>query len=93
MLGTSTMDPSMKVLWLERWNLSPNLRVHLRFPKPGFNVDVFFDWLHKATWWAQVRSMFSFPPYFMHLFIHVESPSISPIIFIFLTISSRHSPS
>jgi len=26
MLAVSAMDPFMKVLWLERWNLTPNLR-------------------------------------------------------------------
>jgi len=54
MLAVSAMDPSMKVLWLERWNQAPNLRVQLKFPKQGFNDDTFYHWLNKATWWAQV---------------------------------------
>ena len=54
MLAVSAMDPSMKVLWLERWNQPPSLRMQLKFPKQGFNDDVFYTWLNKATWWAQV---------------------------------------
>jgi hypothetical protein len=50
----SAMDPSMKVLWLERWNQPPSLRVQLKFPKQGFNDDAFYTWLNKATWWVQV---------------------------------------
>jgi hypothetical protein len=52
--ATSAMDPSMKVKWIERWNQSPALREALKFPKPGFSDGVFPEWLHKATWWAQV---------------------------------------
>ena len=54
MLAVSAMDPSMKVLWLERWNQPTSLRVQLKFPKQGFNDDAFYTWLNKATWWAQV---------------------------------------
>jgi hypothetical protein len=54
MLVMSAMDPSMKVLWLERWNQPLSLRVQLKFPKQGFNDDVFYTWLKKTTWWAQV---------------------------------------
>ena len=54
MLAVSAMDPSMKVLWLERWNQPSSLRVQLKFPKEGFNDDAFYTWLNKATWWAQV---------------------------------------
>jgi hypothetical protein len=61
MLGTSAMDPIMKVLWLERWNQPAKLRVQLRFPKPNFSDDTFLIWLHKATWWSQVHFKFSLP--------------------------------
>jgi hypothetical protein len=44
----------MKVKWLHRWNQSPSLREASKFPKPGFSDSMFLDWLHKATWWAQV---------------------------------------
>jgi hypothetical protein len=44
----------MKVKWIERWNQSPALREALKFPKPGFSDSIFLEWLHKATWWAQV---------------------------------------
>lgn len=54
MLGTCAMEPSMKVFWLERWNQPPPQRVQLKFPKLGFSDAVFGEWLHKATWWAQV---------------------------------------
>jgi hypothetical protein len=54
--ATSAMDPLMKVKWIERWNLSPALRETFKFPKPGFSDSVFPDWLHKATWWAQVST-------------------------------------
>jgi len=54
MLAVLAMDPSMKVLWLERWNQPPNLRVQLKFPKQGFNDDTYYHWLNKTTWWAQV---------------------------------------
>ena len=54
MLVVFAMDHSMKVLWLERWNQPPSLRVQLKFPKQGFNDDAFYTWLNKATWWAQV---------------------------------------
>jgi hypothetical protein len=54
MLAVSAMDPAMKVFWLERWNQPPSLRVQLKFPKQGFNDDVFYTLLKKVTWWAQV---------------------------------------
>ena len=54
MLVVSAMDPSMKVLWLECWNQPPSLRVQLKFSTQSFNDDVFYTWLNKATWWAQV---------------------------------------
>jgi hypothetical protein len=54
MLATSTMSPNMKVKWLHRWNQSPSLREAMKFPKPSFSDNMFPDWLHKATWWAQV---------------------------------------
>jgi hypothetical protein len=54
MLTTSAMNPNMKVKWLHRWNQSPSLCEALKFPKPGFNDNMFPDWLHKATRWAQV---------------------------------------
>jgi hypothetical protein len=57
MLATSTISPSMKVKWLHRWNQSASLQEALKFPKPGFNNNMFPDWLHKATWWAQVLSL------------------------------------
>jgi hypothetical protein len=56
MLATSAMDISMKIKWLERWNKSPSLREALKFPKPKFSDIDFPEWLHKATWWAQVRT-------------------------------------
>lgn len=56
MLGTSAMAPSMKVFWLERWNLPQTQRVQLKFPKVGFSDIVFGEWLHKATYWAQVHN-------------------------------------
>jgi hypothetical protein len=52
--ATSAMDPSMKVKWNKKWNQSRTLCVALKFPKPGFRDSIFPEWLHKATWWAQV---------------------------------------
>jgi hypothetical protein len=54
MLATSAMSPNMKMKWLHRWNQSPSLRKAMKFPKPSFSDNMFPDWLHKATWWAQV---------------------------------------
>lgn len=73
MLGTSVMDPIMKVLWLERWNQPAKLRVQLRFPKPNFSDDTFLIWLHKATWWSQVHFQV-FSTKFSKLFI--SAPTI-----------------
>jgi hypothetical protein len=54
MLVTSAMSRNMKVKWLHKWNQSPSLLKAMKFPKPGFSDNMFPDWLHKATWWAQV---------------------------------------
>jgi hypothetical protein len=58
MLATSTMDPSMKIKWLERWHKSPALLKALMFSKPKFNNIDFLEWLHKATWWVEVSGHF-----------------------------------
>jgi hypothetical protein len=50
--ATSTMDPFMKIKCLERWNKSLALQKALKFPKPKFDDIDFFEWLHKASWWA-----------------------------------------
>jgi hypothetical protein len=54
MIATSSMEPEMKVKWLEQWNCDGALRQALRFPKGRFPDSNFLDWLHRATWWAQV---------------------------------------
>lgn len=53
-LATSSMDNSMKVKWLERWNKPASLREAVKFPKSKFADHAFPEWLHKATWWGQV---------------------------------------
>lgn len=58
MLRTFTMDPFMKVFWLERWNQCPTIWVQLKFPKLGCNDDDFLQFLLKATWWAQVHYLY-----------------------------------
>lgn len=55
MFATSAIPPKMKVKWLQRWNSSPSMRESHRFPKPRFPDVIFPPWLHKATWWAQVK--------------------------------------
>lgn len=60
MLATSAMSTAMKVKWLVRWNQPEKLRDAVKFPKPKFNDSIFPDWLHKATWWDQVHSLFCF---------------------------------
>ena len=55
MIATSVMDSETKAQWMRRWNQSASLREAVRFLKPGFPDTMFPEWLHKATWWAQVR--------------------------------------
>jgi len=60
MLATSAMDTSIKIKWLEKWNKSLSFREAFKFPKSKFNDINFSKWLHKAIWWAQENTCFSF---------------------------------
>jgi hypothetical protein len=49
------MSKEQKVVWLRQWNEFRVLKGAKKFPKQGFSNIQFDKWLHKATFWYQVR--------------------------------------
>ena len=54
-LVTSKVDAKQKVKWLEVWNSTIAFCMSLKVPKMPISDKAFDLWLHKETFWSQVR--------------------------------------
>ncbi len=54
-VATTHVDASFKAKWLEWWNSSTDVKIKNQFPSVlPLREKVLDDWLHKASFWAQV---------------------------------------
>ena len=54
-LVTTKVDTEQKIKWLELWNSTSAFLMSLKFPKMPISDKAFDLWLHKATFWSQIR--------------------------------------
>jgi len=52
MLASIAISNKHKLAWFIQWNESNVLKETNKIPKQGFSNKIFFQWLHKATFWS-----------------------------------------
>ena len=53
-VATAVVEPKFKARWLKIWNSSALARKAQRFPRDEVKESMLYNWLPRATFWAQV---------------------------------------
>jgi hypothetical protein len=56
-IAIAHVEPKYKAKWLRWWNASENARQSYRFLGPKEKEAQWDPWIHKASFWAEVKTL------------------------------------